>query len=116
MKNIANCTRRGFIKISAVACGYTLLGLNFTRQAIAATIDYVAKRQNSVYATDADDVIYPIKKSQENPMIAALYDEKNGFLKEGPCGHHSHELLHTHYHDRSADLDALKAKGIKLAL
>ena len=39
-----------------------------------------------------------IRKSHENPAIKKIYEE---FLGE-PCGHKSHELLHTHYVDRSA--------------
>ena len=34
-----------------------------------------------------------LRKSHENPSLKKLYDE---FLGE-PCGHKSHELLHTHY-------------------
>ena len=34
-----------------------------------------------------------LRKSHENPSIKKLYEE---FLGE-PCGHKSHELLHTHY-------------------
>ncbi|KAL0212468.1 hypothetical protein RCL1_006094 [Eukaryota sp. TZLM3-RCL] len=39
-----------------------------------------------------------IRKSHENPSIKKLYDD---FL-EHPLSHTAHELLHTHYHDRSA--------------
>ena len=49
-------------------------------------------------------------------MIHALYDKNSGYLKEGPGGHKSHELLHTHYHDRSTGVKDLKAKGVKLAM
>ena len=49
-------------------------------------------------------------------MVKKLYDHKDGFLHDGPCGHMSHHLLHTHYDDRSARIAALKAKGVKLAL
>jgi len=46
-------------------------------------------------------------------MVMKLY-AKDGFLHGGPCGHKAHELLHTHYIDRSMAVKALKAKGIKL--
>ncbi len=99
--------------MAGIACGYAVLGYNVTREACAATADFVGIRQSSVYA--ADSKRYAIRKSQDNPMIKKLY-AKNGFLNEGPCGHKSHHLLHTEYEDRSASLKALKAKGVKLAL
>ncbi len=51
------------------------------------------KRAKAIYEEDAGK---PIRKSHENPEIAAIYEE---FLKE-PLGHKSHELLHTHYKER----------------
>jgi NADH-quinone oxidoreductase subunit G len=59
-------------------------------QPIPTTWDIRKKRAESIYAEDAHK---PIRKSHENPQIAALYKE---FLKE-PLGHTSHNLLHTHY-------------------
>ena len=49
-----------------------------------------AARRESTFAHDRD---MPLRKSHENPAIKKIYDE---FLHE-PCGHKSHELLHTHY-------------------
>lgn len=49
-------------------------------------------------ATYDEDEAMTIRKSHENPAIKKIYEE---FLSE-PCGHKSHELLHTHYVDRSA--------------
>ena len=40
-----------------------------------------------------EDKAKPLRKSHENPEIQQIYRE---FLGE-PCGHKSHELLHTHY-------------------
>jgi len=45
-----------------------------------------------------EDKALPLRKSPQNPSIQKLYKD---FLGE-PCGHLSHELLHTHYVDRSA--------------
>ncbi|WP_320008983.1 iron hydrogenase small subunit [Maridesulfovibrio sp.] len=109
-------SRRSFIKAAGVMAGYAVLGVNVAKEAVASTMDFVARRQNSVYAADADKDIYKYRKSQDNPMIVKLYDPKNGFLHDGPCGHESHHLLHTHYYDRSGKLNALKEKGIKLNL
>ncbi len=104
--------RRGFIKITVFAAGGAMVGLPLYKLAEAAEADIVGQRQGSVYSTDAK--VYKIRKSQDNPMIKKLYDKDQGFLKDGPGGHKSHELLHTHYTDRSAGVKSLKAKGIKL--
>ncbi len=54
----------------------------------------IKKRFEATYEEDRNK---PIRKSHENPSIIKLYQE---FLGE-PCGHKSHELLHTHYFDKS---------------
>ncbi|MEQ8188860.1 MAG: NADH-dependent [FeFe] hydrogenase, group A6 [Candidatus Eremiobacterota bacterium] len=41
-----------------------------------------------------EDKSLTLRKSHENTHVIKLYEE---FLTEGPCGHKSHELLHTHY-------------------
>jgi len=115
MDKLKHLSRRDFVKIAGLASGCAAFGLYLPKPAGAATeADFVTQRQSSVYATDAK--VYKYRKSQDNPMIQKLYDKKNGFIKEGPGSHKSHKLLHTHYHDRSAGLKALKAKGVKLAL
>ncbi len=48
-------------------------------------------RARAIYEEDA---ACEVRKSHENPAVLKLYEE---FLTEGPCGHKSHELLHTHY-------------------
>lgn len=106
--------RRGFIKACGVMAGYAVLGVNMTSQAVASVMDFVGLRQKSVYDADANPKVYKLRKSQDNPMVKKIYDHKKGFLHEGPCGHMSHHLLHTHYIDRSARVKALKAKGFKL--
>jgi iron only hydrogenase large subunit-like protein len=50
-----------------------------------------AARAKAIYREDES---YDIRKSHENPAIVKLYER---FLTDGPCGHKSHELLHTHY-------------------
>jgi NADH-quinone oxidoreductase subunit G len=54
------------------------------------------KRAERIDAIYVEDEKLPIRKSHENPEIKTIYDE---FLHE-PLGHKSHELLHTHYHDK----------------
>jgi len=51
-------------------------------------------RLEAVYREDKN---MELRKSHENPFVKKLYEE---FLGE-PNGHKSHELLHTHYVDRS---------------
>jgi NADH-quinone oxidoreductase subunit G/[NiFe] hydrogenase diaphorase moiety small subunit len=48
-------------------------------------------RAKAIYA---EDHAYSVRKSHENPAILKVYGE---FLKDGPCGHTAHKLLHTHY-------------------
>ncbi|OUM68179.1 hypothetical protein PIROE2DRAFT_19901 [Piromyces sp. E2] len=54
----------------------------------------VAKKMERMYTMDDQA---SLRLSHENPEITQIYKE---FLKE-PNGHLSHELLHTHYNDRS---------------
>jgi len=54
-------------------------------------------RQARARAIYDEDSAYPIRKSHENPDVLKLYQD---FLTEGPCGHLSHRLLHTHYTER----------------
>jgi ferredoxin hydrogenase small subunit len=114
MKNRIRISRRTFIKASAIFAGCAILGFNIARQAVAASLKFVSMRQKAAY--DADTNIYKIRKSQDNPMVQKIYDKKNGFLKDGPCGEKSHKLLHTHYHDRSPIIKALKDTGIDLKI
>ncbi len=41
-----------------------------------------------------EDKSLPVRKSHENRHVTDIYKE---FLTDGPCGHISHKLLHTHY-------------------
>ena len=61
---------------------------------VQAQIDVKKERAKALYDEDRSSAI---RKSHENPVIKELYEK---FLGE-PCGHKSHELLHTHYFDRS---------------
>lgn len=49
------------------------------------------KRAEAIYNEDES---LPVRKSHENTHVLDLY---NDFLTDGPCGHKSHKLLHTHY-------------------
>ena len=56
--------------------------------------EILKQRAAAIYTEDERKII---RKSHENPSIIKLYKE---FLGE-PCGQKSHELLHTHYFDKS---------------
>ena len=56
-----------------------------------------AKMEHRVKAVYDTERVLPLRKSHLNPAVKRLYDE---YLGE-PGGHLSHELLHTHYTDRS---------------
>jgi len=112
MKKTLQISRRGFIKVSAIAAGYALLGLNLAGKAAAEALGFIGLRQKGAY--DADANAYKLRKSQDNPMVRKIYDKKIGFIHDGPCGEKSHHLLHTSYKDRSQTIKALKGAGIKL--
>ncbi len=56
-----------------------------------------AIREARAKAVYAEDMAYELRKSHENEDVLRVYKE---FLSDGPCGHRSHELLHTHYTPR----------------
>jgi NADH-quinone oxidoreductase subunit G/[NiFe] hydrogenase diaphorase moiety small subunit len=63
-------------------------------QPIPTSPEIRAARARAIYA---EDKAYDVRKSYENPAVAAIYAE---FLTDGPCGHKSHALLHTSYTER----------------
>ena len=73
-------------------------------QPIPTTWEIRKKRAESIYKEDAGK---PIRKSHENPQVAALYKE---FLKE-PLGEMSHHLLHTTYTKRGLFVWPTNGKG-----
>ncbi len=60
-------------------------------QPIPTTEEIRKMRAKAIY--DEDNSL-PIRKSHDNKHVTEIYDV---FLKDGPCGHISHKLLHTHY-------------------
>jgi len=63
-------------------------------QPIPTSAEIRAARAKAIYAEDRS---YEVRKSHENPAVVRIYRE---FLTDGPCGHMSHKLLHTHYTPR----------------
>lgn len=60
--------------------------------------DILMARQRAIYAEDKNKTI---RKSHENPSIIQLY---NDYLKK-PMSEKAHHLLHTHYFDRSVQVE-----------
>jgi iron-only hydrogenase group A len=60
-------------------------------QPIPTTPEIRKKRAEAIYAEDES---LELRKSHENVHVQRIYEE---FLTDGPCGHKSHELLHTEY-------------------
>jgi NADP-reducing hydrogenase subunit HndD len=59
-------------------------------------------RQARLAAIYKEDEGKTLRKSHANPAVKRLYEE---FLTDGPCGHKSHHLLHTHYNPREKFAD-----------
>lgn len=60
-------------------------------QPIPTTPEIRKLRAKAIYDEDKS---LPVRKSHENRHVVEIYNE---FLTDGPCGHLSHKLLHTHY-------------------
>ena len=60
-------------------------------QPIPTTPEIRMKRAQAIYAEDES---LELRKSHENPHVKMIYEK---FFTDGPCGHLSHKLLHTHY-------------------
>ncbi|MFZ2957229.1 MAG: NADH-dependent [FeFe] hydrogenase, group A6 [Candidatus Ozemobacteraceae bacterium] len=67
-------------------------------QPIPTSPEIRAARAKAIYD---EDRTLDMRKSHENPMVTKIYKE---FLKDGPCGHESHRLLHTKYTKRGSKI------------
>ncbi len=63
-------------------------------QPIPTSLEIRKLRAKAIYDEDME---LDVRKSHENKHVLRIYEE---FLKEGPCSHLSHKLLHTHYTKR----------------
>jgi len=68
-------------------------------QPIPTNAEIRAARANAIYN---EEKTLSVRKSYENPAVVRTYRE---FLTDGPCGHKSHHLLHTHYTPRGKHID-----------
>jgi iron only hydrogenase large subunit-like protein len=65
-------------------------------------------REARAKAIYSEDESLELRKSHENPIVKKIYEE---FLTEGPCGHLSHQLLHTKYTARGTK-DSITGKTV----
>lgn len=92
MKQIANGTSPyHFIEVMGCPGGCIMGG----GQPRSSDPDVKTKRMSAIYTEDESKTL---RKSHENPSIQEIYKEFLGV----PNGHFAHELLHTHYVDRSS--------------
>ena len=97
MEEVRDGNPRGFHAVEVMACPGGCIG-GAGQPYHHGDSDIIRKRMDATYREDAGK---PIRKSHENPSIIAIYKEYFG----EPCGHESHELLHTHYFDRSNKIE-----------
>ncbi len=92
-KRVMEALKRGEIDdvhfIEVMACPGGCIGGG--GQPIPTNAEIRAKRAEAIYNEDAG---LELRKSHDNEHIKRIYAE---FLTDGPCGHESHRLLHTHY-------------------
>ena len=97
MEEVRDGNPRGFHAVEVMACPGGCIG-GAGQPYHHGDSSIIRKRMEATYREDAGK---PIRKSHENPSIIAIYKEYFG----EPCGHKSHELLHTHYFDRSKKIE-----------
>ena len=100
MEEVRNGNPRGFHFIEVMACPGGCIG-GAGQPYHHGNSDIIRRRMEAIYREDAGK---PIRKSHENPDILAIYKEYYG----EPCGHLSHEQLHTEYFDRSTKIEVEK--------
>ncbi|MBP5535179.1 MAG: iron hydrogenase small subunit, partial [Bacteroidales bacterium] len=100
MEEVRNGNPNGYHFVEVMACPGGCIG-GAGQPYHHGNSDIIRKRMEATYREDAGK---PIRKSHENPEIIAIYKEYYG----EPCGHLSHEQLHTHYFDRSDKVEATK--------
>jgi NADP-reducing hydrogenase subunit HndD len=83
-----------FHAIEVMACPGGCIGGGGQPYSHGNNFEILKKRSAAIYAEDKGK---KLRKSHENPYIKKLYEE---FLGE-PGGKKAHELLHTHYFDKS---------------
>ena len=100
MEEVRNGNPNGYHFVEVMACPGGCIG-GAGQPYHHGNSDIIRKRMEAIYREDEGK---PIRKSHENPEVLAIYEEYYG----KPCGHLSHEQLHTHYFDRSDKIESTK--------
>jgi NADH-quinone oxidoreductase subunit G/[NiFe] hydrogenase diaphorase moiety small subunit len=82
--------------IEVMACPGGCLGGG--GQPIPTTPEIRQARARAIYE---EDMNMPLRNSHDHPVVKKLYED---YFTDGPCGHKSHVLLHTHYTKRGKKL------------
>ncbi|MGL4475327.1 MAG: iron hydrogenase small subunit [Shewanella sp.] len=87
-------SRRRFMAIGGAFIAVLALPIGWISNRIAKRNDYIKARAQGLYK---DDAIAKLRVSHANPAVTKYYQEFGG----EPLGHMSHDLLHTHFVDRT---------------
>lgn len=87
-------SRRKFMAVGAAFVAVMAIPVGWFSSKIASRNDYIKARSAGLYK---DDTIAKIRVSHANPAVEKYYKEFGG----QPLGHLSHDLLHTHFVDRT---------------
>ncbi|WP_025823169.1 iron hydrogenase small subunit [Shewanella marina] len=87
-------SRRRFMAVGAAFIAVMAIPVGWISSRIAKRNDYIKARSAGLYQ---DDAIAKIRVSHANPAVQQYYKDFGG----EPLGHLSHDLLHTHFVDRT---------------
>ncbi|MBQ4891324.1 iron hydrogenase small subunit [Shewanella sp. MMG014] len=87
-------SRRKFMVIGAAITAAIALPIGWISSRISTRNDYIRSRSSGLYK---DDTISKVRVSHANKAVEKYYKEFGG----EPLGHVSHDLLHTHFVDRT---------------
>ncbi|MDR8523150.1 MULTISPECIES: iron hydrogenase small subunit HydB [Shewanella] len=87
-------SRRKFMAIGSAFLAVMAIPVGWFASKVASRNDYIKSRSAGLYK---DDSIAKLRVSHANPAVEKYYKEFGG----KPLGHMSHELLHTHFVDRT---------------
>ena len=87
-------SRRKFMAIGAAFIAVMAIPVGWFANKVAKRNDYIKTRSAGLYK---DDATAKLRVSHANPAVEKYYKEFGG----QPLGHMSHDLLHTHFVDRT---------------
>ena len=87
-------SRRKFMAVGAAFVAVLALPVGWFSSKLERRNEYIKARTEGLYK---DDAIAKLRVSHANPAVEKYYKEFGG----EPLGHLSHDLLHTHFVDRT---------------